>query len=179
MSNRPLLLVLAASGITCQHTGSKASGGPVDARPTISIGSHEARFALPVGIQPIWQWYLPDTRDNMPEYRWEIVTDPPQHDFGFYLFKRPGARPDSGSLADLLRTGQRSVWEPKPTGGARVVREARVDVTPADSGVLVSITDPWTLNLVFGARPVTGTIFLKSPGTPLQRTSIRFAYPGK
>lgn len=180
MLRRILAVVAGSLALACGPRAAPSPPVAPDERPVFSVSSTEARFVLPVGREEVWRWHLPETRDNGREYRWEVVLDSGEtYGFGFYLFKFPGARPGEGTLAALLAAGQRSVWQRTPDGGGRVVQESRVAVSAADSTIVVTITDPWTLNLLFGSRPAGGTIILQAPGRPVTRMPVRFAYTAR
>ena len=145
---------------------------------TFTISPKEVRISLPVGRRDLWLWRVPETPDNQREYAWEVVLDSAEsRGFGFYLFKFPGAPPGSGSLHDLLRNGQRNVWERTSAHMERMVSKARIAVGPADSGVTITITDPWTIDFLFRNHPSIGTLRLQNPGRELTKIPVRFEYP--
>ncbi len=151
---------------------------PADLQPvTITISLKEVRLLLPVGQRDLWQWRLPETPESQREYGWEVVLDGPQaRGFGFYLFKFPGSAIGSGNLPQLLRAGQSNVWERTAQHLERMVPQARISLVPADSGVVITIRDSWTIAFLFGSRPSGGLLRLQNPGRDLKQIPVRFEY---
>jgi len=168
------IISLAATAATA------APGQSVAARDTLAftISLRAVRLVLPVGHRDRWHWRLPETPDNRREYGWEVVLGVADtRGFGFSLYKIPWLPADSGTLGELLRAGQRGVWEESAaTHLGRLVREARIVLGPTESGVAVTITDPWTIDFLFGPRPLVGTLVLQNPGREYTSIPLRFAY---
>ena len=144
---------------------------------TLTISARSVRIVLPVGHRDSWQWRMPATPDNRQEYAWEIRIDSAEtRGFGFYLFKFPGLPSEAGSLQQLLRSGQRSVWEKASRHMERMVERGRIEMSPADSGVVVTVRDGWTADFLFGSRPTNGLMRLMNPGRPNTMIPIRFEY---
>lgn len=157
------------------------SQAPSSTEPlTFTISRKGVQLVLPIGRRDLWHWRLPETPDNQREYAWEVVLGSSEdRGFGFYLFKFAGFPTGSGNLPELLRAGQRSVWERTSEHVERVVTKARIQLSPADSGVAISITDSWTMDFLFGSKPAVGMLRLQNPGRDLTRIPIRFEYaPG-
>jgi hypothetical protein len=179
MAQRSIVMALvAAMGMT--GTVARGQGAATPEAIVISISLQEVRLVLPVGRHDLWRWRNAETPDNQREYGWEVVIDSAEaRGFGFYLFKFPGLPPASGSMAQLLRAGQRSVWERTSRHVERVVQQGRIVLSPADSGLAVTITDPWTIDFLFGNRPSTGVMRLQNPGRDLTTIRVSFKYPAQ
>ena len=137
------------------------------------VSSTVAEFAIPVGDPGVgaWRWKRAETRDDGLEYRWgvRVTTGGQEYEFGFSLFKFPGAAEGSGSLEDLLRAGQASLWKLAPgrSGGTvvKTVKSAKVLVSAKDETVLIQITDAALVQLLFGEHPATARVVAKTPET--------------
>jgi len=94
--------------------------------------------------------------------------------FGFYLFNtRP--QPAGGTLAELLKAGQVSVW--RTEGSRRLILEgAKLSVAAEDSAIVFNITDAPTLELLFGGHPRSAVLIAHTPYQPQTVTPIRVVY---
>lgn len=137
-----------------------------------------AEFSIPVSRGYRWRWARSTTADNASEYRWEIglTSGQDEYHFGFSLFKYPGSKEASGDLAALLKAGQASVWRRTPSGGGSVVEEAKVSVSPADGRVIVRVSDPATLRLLFADRPSKAKVLTRTPETGEVSSEIAISY---
>ena len=90
-------------------TGGALSQADAEGPFTAVVKADEAQFTLPVPQRPEWKWRRPETRDNAQEYRMDVSVKSGEIDytFGFYLWKRAGSKPGTGSFSELLKAGQK------------------------------------------------------------------------
>jgi hypothetical protein len=89
------------------------------------------------------------------------------YQFGFSYFN-PDAVPQSGTLDDLLKTGQSNVWKLAPDGkGASYVEGVRVTCESTENGLRVSIDSEEWIKTLFGSRPKS--VRFETNGTQLKR----------
>lgn len=138
-----------------------------------------ARFAVLIGrsADESWHWYHAATPDSRLEYAW-LVRIPAEPDYvvGFWLFKRPGSQPSSGSFSDLVGAGQLSTF--RGAGLGQLVRGYRPTVRSNADTVFIELTDPRVVAAVFHLRPAMVTIEIVSPQTTTVRRSIPVVYAG-
>ena len=145
---------------------------------TAVVGKSEASLSLPVQRRDRWSWNQPDTRDNAREYRMDVTVknDGMEYTFGFYLWKRPGASPGSGSLSDLISAGQKSLFERGESRLMTIVRGANVRVKNEGDRLVITVRGEKDLRRLFSSRP-TGVIFkIKYPNEPEINQTIPIVY---
>ena len=133
-----------------------------NAKPVATVTPMLAEFSIPLE-QPAnatWNWNREETADNEGEYTWQIAVPNAdgRYTFGFYLYKLPGSKMARGDLSTLLKAGQASVFKEDAQGRGTLVRNAVVNVTPENNRIVLRMTDPALIHLIFGARPATATI---------------------
>ena len=132
---------------------------------TAVVGKSEASFWLPVQPRVLWRWNQPGTPDNAREYRMDMTlkNEGKEYNFGFYLWKHPGASPKSGSFTDLLRAGQKSLFEPNQSGRITIVRDANVKVKTDGDRLLITVHGDKDLERLFSSRPTEVIFRIKYP----------------
>jgi hypothetical protein len=140
--------------------------------PTGVVTSTTAEFKIPFQQPPggVWIWNRADTADNALEYSWSVTarSDTTQYSFGFYLYKFQGAREARGQLRDLLGAGQASVFKEDAEGHGEQLPDARVAVTSENGAIVVRITDPVLVRLIFRQHPETVAIHTRTPSAGYQ-----------
>jgi hypothetical protein len=133
------------------------------------VQDHKAAFVFPITGDEHWTWYNKETKDNALEYSWELELRGEQNSFNFgvYLFKFPGKQEETGSLEQLLKEAQWSVFDQKPTpnGGttATILEDLRITSRLIDGGVVVGITDKETFNRIFAIHPKVAHFVMRTP----------------
>jgi hypothetical protein len=145
---------------------------------TGTVTSATAEFKIPLQ-QPadrVWIWNRADTPDNSSEYSWTITAKngTAQYSFGFYLYKYPGSREGRGQIQDLLRAGQASVFKENAEGRGEMLPDARVAVTVENGAILVRITDPELVSLIFHDRPETVAMHSRTPSADYQIVRVNY-----
>lgn len=147
------------------------------ARTTGSVASNLAEFRIPLG-QPSdakWNWNRAETPDHACEYMWQVaVGHGGRYSFGFYLYKSPGSKPESGDLQGLFQAGQASVFQEDAQGRGDLMQNAKVNVTAENGKIVLRITDAKLIGTIFGARPETATINTRSIGSTFEVVKIEY-----
>ena len=97
-----------------------------------------------------------------------------QYSFGFYLHKYPGSREGRGQIQDLLRAGQASVFKEDSEGRGEMLPDARVAVTVENATIVVRITDPTLVSLIFRERPDTVAIHSRTPAAGYEIAHVNY-----
>jgi hypothetical protein len=120
---------------------------------------------MPVQSRAKWNWRLPTTRDNQQEYRMDVTVknEGREYTFGFYLWKRGGSKSGSGSLNDLISTGQKSLFERAESRLMKIVRDAEVKVKTKGDVVVISLKSSNDLKRLFSAKPAEAIFKIKYP----------------
>ena len=102
-SSNLLLVVVIQAGAHQTDSEPQATKSPTLTRATVT--SKKVTFAFPVDGKTTWNWYLKKTPVNALEYQWMVRIERKQsaYEFGYLLFKSPGAQEQSGQLQDLLK----------------------------------------------------------------------------
>ena len=144
--------------------------GPLLAQSPQSTGTITATVAeFKIPFQPpandVWTWNHADTPDNAGEYSWTVIAKngTAQYSFGFYLYKLPGSREARGHIQDLLKAGQASVFKEDAEGRGEILPDAKVAVTVENSAIVVRITNPDLVRLIFRDLPDTAAIHSRTP----------------
>jgi hypothetical protein len=145
---------------------------------TGTVTSATAEFKIPLQ-QPadrVWIWNRADTPDNAIEYSWTITAKngTAQYSFGFYLYKYPGSHEGRGQIQDLLRAGQASVFKENAEGRGEMLPDARIAVTVENGAILVRITDPELVSLIFHDRPGTVAMHSRTPSADYQVVRVNY-----
>jgi len=93
-----------------------------------------------------------------------------KYSFGFYLYKFPGSKPASGSLQDLFKVGQASVFR----GDGDLVENAMVKVSTEEGKVVLRIEDRKLIGRFFGSRPATVTINTRASGSNFEIVKVEY-----
>jgi hypothetical protein len=121
---RAIILALVGSAAAAIAFGAEP-------RSTGVVTGLVAEFSIPVAHEGPWRWARAKTRDNVLEFMWDlsVKSSDGEYQFGFSLFKFPGAAEGAGNLDELLRAGQASLWKIGPDGGCSLVEGAMVSAT--------------------------------------------------
>ena len=132
---------------------------------TVTASTAEFRIPLQQQANQVWTWNRADTPDNDNEYSWTVTAkgEAAQYSFGFYLYKFPGSHESQGQLKDLLKAGQNSVFKEDSEGRGAMLPGAKVEVTVENGSILVRITNPDLIRLIFRDRPETVAIHSRTP----------------
>ena len=150
---------------------------------TGTVTATNAEFRIPFQ-QPtggVWTWNRADTPDNASEYTWTVTAKNgnAQYSFGFYLHKYPGSREGRGQIQDLLRAGQASVFKEDAEGRGEMLPDARVAVTVENATILVRISDPTLVSLIFREHPETVAIHSRTPAADYQVVRVNYRDPAQ
>ena len=100
-----------------------------------------------------------------------VTNEGRQYNFGFYLWKFPGARPQSGDLAELIRTGQASVFERGAPNRNVVIRDAGIKLKLDGNRLTITIRGRDNVKRLFSSRPTEATFKITTPDTsPISQT---------
>lgn len=151
-------------------------------RTTGTVAPNLVEFRIPLE-QPAgarWNWNRAETSDNECEYMWQVAVPnrSGRTSFGFYLYKAPGSKPESGELQDLFKAGQASVFREDAQGHGDMVRNARVAVSEENGKIVLRITDTDLIQTIFGNHPDTATINTRAIGSNFELVKIRFLNQG-
>jgi hypothetical protein len=187
MKNRYLATLILSIALLCSfisekskaHAAHRLEAGRRQAQTTTDsftavVKADEARFTLPVPERREWKWRLPETKDSAQEYRMDVTVKNggTEYTFGFYLWKRAGAKPGTGSFSDLLDTGQKSVFErPQGTRRLALIRDAGVKVNQEGDRLVITVSGRKDVARLFSGKPEKVTFKIAVPGdNPRQKT---------
>ena len=145
---------------------------------TATVTNAEAKFEMPRPSQKVFQWRQAVTKDNGREYQMAVkVTNAArQYYFGFYLWKRPGATPQSGGLDDLLAAGQKSLFERVEPRRNQIIRGANLKVRSNDGSVVITVSGKGDVARLFSGRPAEVTFEITLPGEPTVSRTVPITY---
>jgi len=147
-------------------------------KPTGTVTATTAEFRIPLQrpANAVWTWNRADTPDNANEYLWTITakSGTAQYSFGFYLYKLPGSRESRGQAQDLLKAGQDSLFREDAEGHGEMLPDAKVQVTVENAAILVRITNPDLVRLIFRDRPETVAIHSRTPEADYQVLRVTY-----
>lgn len=89
-----------------------------------------------------------------------------EYTFGFYLWKRSGSAPGSGSLDTLISTGQKSLFERAESRLMTIIKGADVKVKTKGDVVVISLRGKKDLDRIFSSKPAEVVLKVKIPGDP-------------
>ena len=148
---------------------------------TKSIGivtSSTAEFRIPLArpMPGVWTWYRATTKDNVLEYSWEVSVGNAggSYDFGFYLYKFPGSHEKQGQLQELLSAGQMPAFESNAEGQGQILAEAKVAISVENDAIVIRITDPAFVRLMFHDRPQTVNVSTKTPDATFETLPVTY-----
>jgi hypothetical protein len=136
---------------------------------TVTAATAEFKIPLQRPANDIWTWNRADTPENANEFLWSVTakSGTAQYSFGFFLYKSPGSREARGRLNDLLEAGQNSVFKEDAEGRGELLPDAKVEITVENEAnneaILVRITNPELVRLIFRDRPGTVDIHSRTP----------------
>jgi hypothetical protein len=143
---------------------------------TVTAGTAEFKIPLQAPANGVWIWNRADTPDNASEYSWAVTArnGTSQYSFGFYLYKFPAAREARGQIQDLLKAGQASVFKEDAEGRAEMLPDAKVTVAVENGSILVRITNPDLVRLIFSDHPETVAIHSRTPTADYQVVRVTY-----
>ena len=168
---RAIILALVGSAAAASAFGAEL-------RYTGVVTGQVAEFSIPVAHEGPWRWARAKTGDNVLEFTWElgVKKSDGEYQFGFSLFKFPGTVEGAGNLDELLRAGQASLWKIGQDGGGTLVEGAMVSAT-ADAGrVVIRLSDPASLRLLFGDRPAVAQVLTRTPDSSTESHEVSIEY---
>ena len=105
-----------------------------------------------------------------------VTNDGRQFNFGFYLWKFPGAKPQSGDLAALIRTGQASVFErAAPNRNVRIM-DADIKLKLEGNRLVITIHGRDDVKRLFSGHPTEATFKITTPDTSPVSQTIAIVY---
>ena len=144
---------------------------------TATVIASKCVFEFPIDdIERDWEWGVSPA--NYCEYSWMVTIKRGivSYQIGFSYFN-PDSMPESGSLAELLATGQSDVWKRSADAeSGSVVEGLRVTCTATRKHLRISLDNTkWTVEL-FCDKPESVTF--ETGGTQLEHTKtiIEVAY---
>jgi hypothetical protein len=143
------------------------------------IYDDEARFVFPVPDRPGW---LCDGPRGTLQYGWEVetLTSEGVLRFGFMAWGFR-SRPDTLTFSEIVEScGQVGVWRPDGVGWRVIsglkVHVAAIETAAGEERLVVQVTDPATLMLLFPPAAVQvemGRVVFTTKGFRLEDTSIK------
>lgn len=146
---------------------------------TVSAAVAEFKIPLQRPANDAWTWNRAGTSDDSNEYSWTVTVKngTAQYSFGYYLYKFPGSPEARGQLQDLLKAGQASVFKEDAEGHGERLPDAKVAVTVENEAILVRLTNPDLVRLIFSDHPETVAIHSRTPAADYE--TVRVTYCGK
>lgn len=122
------------------------------------VFSDRAEFLFPVLDDVRWRWNRKESRDNKPEYAWElkVPADNPKYGFGVYLYKSSALPVQDGSLQDLLALAKINAFQILGRGErARYLLDKGISVGVhlEYDGVVVTLKGAESVNKIFSSSP--------------------------
>ena len=114
-----------------------------------------AEFTFPLPERQAWMWNMRTTKDNYPEYTWEVVlgdgvgTCEAELSFGVYLYKFAGSQETKGSIKQLLSEAQTSVWARSGDLRQDLAISSRIE----GRKLILEITDKKTFSEILSEKP--------------------------
>ena len=134
---------------------SLGGGASVAAQGAVRVTPERVQVEIPIGrsTHESWRWNEAATPDGRAEYVWSArLGGDSTHVIGFMLFKLPGATPQEGTFAELLRAG--------------------------DSVLVVELRDRALIATMFARRPHEVTFHMLSPYSEVTTRKVRVSYDG-
>jgi hypothetical protein len=112
------------------------------------------------------------------EYRMDVTVknEGKDYTFGFYLWKRSGGSAGSGSLCDLLSTGQKSLFERSESRLMKIIRDADVKVKTKCDAIVITLRNKDELKRLFSSKPTEVIFKLKLPGEQETSQTVTVVY---
>lgn len=165
------LFILQAAQMSCAHP----PRAPAPSRLVLNVSADLASIRLPVGHRSYWWWNTAQTPANALEYEWMIELPTQQLAFGISRFRLGLQPPTSGTLPELIRASRVGVWSMEGRR-RRLIRDMTVSAAADDSTIVVTITDPRTLQLLLTAQPLEAWFVEQTPWREPRRVPVRVAY---
>lgn len=147
-------------------------------KPIGTVTATAAEFKIPLQrpANGVWIWNRTGTPENAGEYSWTVTakSGTGQYSFGFYLYKFPGSHETRGQVQDLLKAGQTSVFKVDAEGQGELLPDAKVAVTVENEAILVRITNPDLVRLIFRDHPETVAIHSRTPEADYQVVRVTY-----
>jgi len=147
-------------------------------KPTGTVTATAAEFTIPLQrpANDVWTWNRAETPDNANEYSWALTvksgTD--QYFFGFFLYKFPGSREAHGTIQDLFKAGQNSVFKANGDGPGGLLTGANVEVAVEGEAIVVRLTNPELVGLIFHDHPETVEVHTRTPGADFALVRVTY-----
>ncbi len=156
--------------ICCGNVVAQSKEVANEALKWVAVGSEsDASFTFPATNKKRLAWYKKATPNDMLEYSWSVIIgdDKLGYQFGPVLFKRGGTRPRSGSLSDLIKACQQSLWHNSAEGGDNIGDYGNADVKGGK--VRIKINDGALIKKLFEAKPKTVEMTIYTPSFNLSK----------
>ena len=133
------------------------------------VSETEASFTFPPTNKEKFSWYKKETPTDNLEYTWSVILgdDKSGYEFGPVLFKPGGTRPRSGSLLDLIKACQHSLWHNSDEAGDLIGGYGNANVK--DGKVRIKVNDGALIKKLFEAKPKTVEMTIYTPGFNLSK----------
>ena len=114
---------------------------------------------------PPYSWNRVGSAADLLEYAWSVTLSPSStpYQLGAYLFKRVSAPPSSGNLNELVQAMQHSVFIEDRGKGGKLAEDMITVIGVDHDGVYVYVSDPHTMNALFGGKPLTASFEITMP----------------
>jgi len=147
-------------------------------KPAVLVTANSAEYSFPLPHQDSWRWNRNETPENALEYRWELSVrgKDGEYQFGFSLYRFPKSKEETGSIEALLHTGQVSIWKLEPDGGSSVVTDAKVSAKAGNGRVVIMVSDPASVRLLFGNRPTMAKALTRMPDREDESHAVSITY---
>jgi hypothetical protein len=76
----------------------------------------------------------------------------------------------------MLRAGQASLWKIGPDGGGSLVEGAMVSAAAGAGRVVIRLSDPASLRLLFGDRPAVAKVLTRTPDSSTESHEVSIEY---
>jgi hypothetical protein len=138
----------------------------------------EAKFTLPAPARKRFEWHLETTAPNQQEYRMHVVVENvgQHYTFGFYVWKSRVSKPGSGDLSDLLKAGQKTIFERTQSGMRMIARVPVITVTQKDASIVITIRGKEEIARLFSGHPAEVVFEIKLPGDSLISQTVAVTY---
>jgi hypothetical protein len=138
---------------------------------TATVLPDKCIFAFPINdIDRVWKWGVSPA--NHCEYSWMVTIkgDDATYQLGLSYFN-PDAFPQSGTLDQLINTGQANVWKLEADGsGASYIDGVQVNCDTEGNTLLITIDDKKWIKKLFGHSPKS--VRFETSGTQLNVAKV-------
>lgn len=114
----------------------------------------------------------------MQEYRLSVAVENEgsKYSFGFYLWKRSGAQPQTGNSSELIKAGQTSVFGRASAGMNSIIRDAGIKSRLDQDMLIITIHGKENVKRLFSARPTEVTFDIKVPDEAPTAKTVAITY---